>query len=81
MKRELILAVIAAFGLAACGTEVTESQPPPTASAAPAQPVEAAQPAAADTAVARADKVEPAAPASADGKEDEKKDDGEKKPQ
>jgi hypothetical protein len=87
MRYEAILAAIAALGLAACSPDLsTESQPPKQAAGAPAQPVEAekpaapAQPAEADKpAVAQAEAS--AQETQADRKEEDKKDDGEKKPQ
>lgn len=87
MKRELILAVIAAASLAACGPDAGSESASPKASAAPAQsteaakPAEAAAPAASETNVASTGKPEGATPAAGDARDGEKKEDTEKKPQ
>jgi hypothetical protein len=75
MRYESILAAVAALGLAACGPDLsTESRPPEKAAATPAQPAEPDKPAVAQAAA-------PGAESQADRKEEDKKDDGEKKPQ
>jgi len=72
MTRDFLMATIAALGLTACGPDLTtESKAPSNLGAAPAQPAAGGQPAGNDQAEKQA----------GDAKEDEKKEDGEKKPQ
>jgi hypothetical protein len=76
MTRDFLMATIAALGLSACGPDLTtESKSPSNVSTAPAQPAEAGKPLSNEPTVAQAEKP------AADSKEDEKKEDGEKKPQ
>lgn len=76
MTRDFLMATIAALGLTACGPDLTtESKPSSSLGAAPAQPAEAGKPPSNEPTVAQAEKP------AGDSKEDEKKEDGEKKPQ
>jgi hypothetical protein len=76
MTRDFLMATIAALGLTACGPDLTtESKPPSNLGAAPAQPAEAGKPVGSEPTVAQAEQQ------AGDSKEDEKKEDGEKKPQ
>jgi hypothetical protein len=76
MTRDFLMATIAALGLSACGPDLTtETRAPANVGAAPAQPAEADKPLSNEPTVAQAEKP------AGDSKEDEKKEDGEKKPQ
>jgi len=86
MTRDFLMATIAALGLTACGPDLTtEIRSPSNARAAPAQPAEADKP---DAAVAQAgppaglptQAASENQTAAGDSKDDDKKEDGEKKP-
>ena len=81
MTRDFLMATIAALGLTGCGPDLsTETKPTSSLGAAPAQPAEAGKPVGEPT-VAQTQRQDDAQPAAGGSKEDEKKEDGEKKPQ
>ncbi len=86
MKRELIIATLAALGVAACSPDLSaDGQPAPSVAAAPAQPVGADKSGGGGApvvqAAAESDNQDGDKRAADDGKEADQKDDGEKKPQ